>query len=420
MFEISKEFANTCDQEDPLKDFRNKFYIPHLNGKEVIYLCGNSLGLQPKAAKSFIEQELSCWAQHAVEGHLSAKNPWINYHKYLEEIIAEIAGARIDEVVVANSLTVNLHLMLTSFYQPKGKRKKILVENSPFSSDWYALESHAKLHGFTPEEVIIEMDATDHYTSTEQILQKIDAQNEELALVLLGGVNYFTGQAFEMEKIIAHAHKYQIPVGIDLAHAIGNIPLKLHDWNCDFAVWCSYKYLNAGPGSTGGYFIHQKHATNKNHPRLAGWWGHSHEKRFLMEKGFDPIPTAEGWQLSNAPVISMAVQWSSLELFRQAKIEKLREKSIRLTGYLQFLIQEIINKNNKNSFVKIITPLEKDERGCQLSLKIKDAKNIYQKLKAEGFIIDFRSPDVIRVSPVPLYNKFSEVYHFVNALNSLL
>lgn len=421
-FEKTPEFAEREDTNDSLGSFRERFFIPQKNGKELIYFCGNSLGLQPKSVKNYIDQELESWAGLAVEGHFSGKNPWMHYHKFLQPLIAEVVGAKETEVVVANSLTVNLHLLLTTFYQPEGKKYKILVENNPFSSDWYALESLLKIKGLNPEDSIIELKPeTDNlYISTNQFKQTLEKHSEEIALVLLGGVNYLTGQAFEMKEIISKAHEFNIPVGLDLAHAAGNLELKLHEWKTDFAVWCSYKYLNSGPGGTGGYFIHENHAANTSLPRLAGWWGQKEENRFKMEKAFTPTPTAEGWQLSNAPVISMAAQWASLDIFKEAGIKRLREKSIKLTGYLEFLLrEEILNRTNPFS-IEIITPQNPDERGCQLSLKIgKNGQELFNKIQNGGYIVDFRNPDIIRVSPAPLYNKFSEVYQFVNYLKQL-
>jgi kynureninase len=422
MKEYSREFAENSDNQDILKGFRSRFRIPVINGKEVVYLCGNSLGLQPVSVKEYIGRELDDWADLAVEGHTRASNPWVYYHKFLQPLISEIAGAKPGEAVVANSLTVNLHLMLTTFYRPKGKKIRILVEHKPFSSDWYAFESQARLHGYHPDEVITELVPENDraYISTEQIVKKIGELKDELALVLIGGVNYFNGQVFDLKTITAAAHRHNIPAGFDLAHAIGNIPMHLHDWGVDFAVWCSYKYLNSGPGGTGGYFVHEKHAADKSLPRLAGWWGHNEEERFQMNKGFDAIPTAEGWQLSNAPVISMAAQWASLEVFRAAGMENLRAKSIQLTGFLENLLNQVITENSLEGRVQVLTPANPEERGCQISVRIiSGSQEIYQKIKDAGFIIDFRSPDVIRVTPVPLYNSFRDVWDFAQFFKSL-
>ena len=421
-FSTDKNFALAADREDPLKSFRSQFCIPKRGGKELVYFCGNSLGLEPKNVEKFIARELKTWQDKAVEGHFSGKNPWVDYHKFLRPLIAQIAGATEKEVVVANSLTVNLHLLLTTFYRPKGKKKKILVEHLPFSSDWYAFEAHAKLHGYDPKDIIEEIKPKpgSYYLSTEKIIETIEKQEGEIALIVLGGINYLTGQAFDLSAIALAARKRNILFGLDLAHAIGNIPLKLHDWEVDFAVWCSYKYLNAGPGGVGGYFIHEKHATNSELPRLAGWWGNNEKTRFKMEKGFDPIPTAEGWQLSNAPVLSMAAQWSALEIFQKAGMEKVREKSIALTGYLEYLLNEHIINKGDNLNLKILTPKNPEARGCQLSLSIqKDALKAYKAISEAGFIVDYREPDIIRVAPTPLYNQFIEVFRFVNFLKAL-
>lgn len=418
----TREFATEQDDKDPLKGFRDQFHIPNENGKELIYLCGNSLGLLPKSAERYLKTELDEWARLGVEGHFQSKNPWMYYHKFVRDNLAEVVGAKPEEVVAANSLTVNIHLLFASFYNPTGKKFKILVEKNPFSSDWYALQSQAKLKGLDPYEVIHEVkpEDEDHYISTETFIKEIDRLEDELALVFLGGVNYLSGQAFDMKAIIKHAHSKGILVGLDLAHAVGNLELKLHDWDADFAVWCSYKYLNSGPGGTGGYYIHEKHASNKNLNRFAGWWGQNEETRFKMGKEFNPIPTAEGWQLSNAPVLSLAAQWASLEIFHQAGINTLRKKSIALTGYLEFLLnQKVISTHNPYG-ISIITPSNPEERGCQLSLKvIHNGPQLFEKLKQAGFVVDFRNPDVIRVSPAPLYNKFEEVFDFVEVLGEM-
>jgi kynureninase len=312
-------------------------------------------------------------------------------------------------------------LLLTTFYRPVGNKKKILVEYNPFSSDWYALESHARLHGYNPDEVIVEIKSDKpFYLSTEKILERINSLKEETALILFSGVNYLTGQVFDMEAIAKEASKHSIPVGLDLAHAIGNVPLKLHEWNVDFAVWCSYKYLNSGPGGTGGYFVHEKHGKNKDLLRLAGWWGHNEVERFKMEKGFNPIPTAEGWQLSNAPVLSLAAQWASLQIFQEAGMENIRKKSIGLTGYLEYLLKTLIIEKENPYGVEIITPDSIEERGCQLSLQFKrGALEVLEKITDAGFVVDFRNPDIIRVSPAPLFNTYKEVFSFVNFLARL-
>lgn len=418
----TREFAAEQDAKDPLGDFRDQFHIPGESGIELIYLCGNSLGLLPKSTESFLKTELDEWARLGVEGHFESQNPWMYYHEFVRDYLAEVVGAKPEEVVAANSLTVNIHLLFASFYNPTGKKKKILVERNPFSSDWYALQSQARLKGFDPNEVIVEVmpKGEDHYISTETFLKEIDRLEDELAMVFLGGVNYLSGQAFDMKTIIHYAHSKGILVGLDLAHAVGNLDLQLHDWEADFAVWCSYKYLNSGPGGTGGYFIHEKHATNKHINRLAGWWGQNEETRFKMGKEFDPIPTAEGWQLSNAPVLSLAAQWASLEIFHHAGIDNLRKKSIKLTGYLEFLLNEKVISGQNPCGISIITPSNPEERGCQLSLKIaRGGPELFERISNAGFVVDFRNPDVIRVSPVPLYNKFEDVYEFVEFLGEM-
>lgn len=421
-YSTDKDFALAADREDTLRTFRDRFHIPVIGEKERVYFCGNSLGLQPKSTGEYIRRELDEWGRLGVEGHFVSQNPWLRYHKFVQKQLAEVVGARPTEVVAANSLTVNLHLLFRTFYQPAGGKTKILVEENPFSSDWYALQSQVQLHGLEPEQCIIELQSDDNsqYLSTESILRTIDRHHEELAMVFLGGVNYLSGQAFDMAAIIRHAHQYGIIVGLDLAHAAGNLDLRLHDWEADFAVWCSYKYLNSGPGGTGGYFIHEKHATDKNLPRLAGWWGHEEETRFRMGKEFIPAGSADGWQLSNAPVLSLAAQWASLDIFQEAGMTRLRQKSVQLTGYLEFLLQELILKTDNPFGIRIITPANPQERGCQLSLKIeRNGRELYQKLGKNGYIVDFRNPDIIRVSPTPLYNRFSEVYSFVHFLKEL-
>jgi kynureninase len=418
-FTTSINHAQNLDQEDPLRSFREQFYIPQSNNKEVVYFCGNSLGLLPKNTEYYIKKELDTWAKLGVEGHFNSENPWLHYHKFVQEQLAEVVGAKPYEVIAANSLTVNLHLMFASFYQPAGKKTKIMVEHNPFSSDWYAIQSQIQQRGLSPDETLVELqpDEGNSYISTQHILNEIDRLQDELALIFLGGVNYLTGQAFDMKTIIEYAHKKNIMVGLDLAHAVGNLELKLHDWQADFAVWCSYKYLNSGPGGTGGYFIHEKHAANTNMTRLAGWWGQEESTRFQMGKEFNPTPTAEGWQLSNAPVLSLAAQWASLDIIQQAGISNMRAKSKKLTAYLEFLLNDIIISKENPYQISIITPTNPEERGCQLSLKITSrGKELYEKLKDSNFIVDFRNPDIIRVSPAPLYNTFEDVFSLVNFL----
>lgn len=404
--------ASEMDIQDPLKEYRNRFYFPQLNGRDVIYLCGNSLGLQPKTTKFFIEQELHDWAALGVEGHLHAKNPWLYYHHFLEEQTARLVGAKPAEVVVMNTLTVNLNLLMISFYRPSKTRFKVMMEYMAFPSDQYAVENQVKYHGYDPHDAIIELTPREgEFTlRTVDIFQKIEEHKNELALIMIGGVNYYTGQLFEMEKITAYAKKCssEITVGFDLAHAAGNAELFLHDWNIDFGVWCSYKYLNSGPGGTSGVFIHEKHCENYLLPRFSGWWGNDESTRFLMRKGFHPQPGAAGWQMSNAQILPMAAHRASLEIFDEVGMKKLREKSVLLTNYLEYLLL-----NGKRKDFKIITPSDVNQRGCQLSIVMDaDGKKTFDVLTEQGIIADWREPDVIRVAPVPLYNSFEDVRKF--------
>lgn len=421
-FENNIGFAVKEDEDDSLKDYRKRFYIPRNEDKEIVYLCGHSLGLQPKSAEQFLSEELKDWAELGVEGHFKTRNPWADYHKLVANDLSRLVGAGPDEVVAMNSLTVNLHLMLHSFYRPDGVRRKILTEYSPFSSDYYALESVLKFYGIDPSEGIVEMvpDEGEFLISPNAVLQQIAEHADALAMVLVSPVNYLTGQYFNIREITSAAHSVGAIAGFDLAHTIGNIPLKLHEWEADFAVWCSYKYLNSGPGGVGGAFIHEKHGKNPDIPRLSGWWGHQQHTRFRMEKGFIPMEGAEGWQLSNAPVLSLAVQRASLKIFSEAGIENLRAKSIRLTSYLEFLLLEnIINKENKYG-LSVITPSDPDRRGCQLSLIfLNNARDIFLNLTKADFRVDFREPGIIRVTPSPLYNSYQDVFRFVHYLSSL-
>lgn len=417
--ENTSEFAKQLDNEDLLKSFRDKFYIPIINKKQCIYLVGNSLGLQPKTTQDYIYNELENWANYGVEAHFHAKIPWVDYHDIFTEPLSKIVGCLPQEVVVMNHLTVNLHLLLTTFYRPSKELYKIICEAKAFPSDQYALESQVNLHGLTAEEVIIEVAPREgeHNIRTEDILAAIDAHKNELALVLFGGINYYTGKVFDMKTITKAAHKAGAYCGFDLAHAAGNIELHLHDWDVDFACWCSYKYLNSGPGNIAGAYIHERFVTNKLLPRMAGWWGTDKETRFKMEKDFNPIPTAEGWQLSNSPIISMAAHKASLDIFEEAGMENLLKKSKRLTGYLFFILNEI---NTDKKIFEIITPLNEEERGCQVSvLFLKKGKEIFDALKKHGVLSDWREPDVIRFSPVPLYNSFEDVYQFGQILKHL-
>ncbi|MFM9944427.1 MAG: kynureninase [Bacteroidia bacterium] len=409
------EFAKSLDKKDPLAHFRQRFHFPILNGKEAIYLTGNSLGLQPKTARAALEQEMQDWQNMGVEGHFEGKNPWFYYHKFLTEKAAKVVGALPHEVVVMNNLTVNLHLMMVSFYRPTPTRFKIIMEAGAFPSDQYAMESQVRFHGFNPVDAIIEISPREgeYHLRTEDIIDTITTNANETALVMFSGVQYYTGQAFDMQAITRAGHDKGITVGFDLAHAAGNLHLKLHDWDVDFAVWCGYKYLNSGPGGVSGIFVNDRFANNPELPRFAGWWGHKENERFLMKKGYIPEYGAPGWQLSNAPVLSMAVHNASLQIFEEAGIENLCNKSKLLTGYLQFVLEQ----SNKN--LKIITP--PDQRGCQLSI-LTDAngKALFKHLQNQGIIADWREPNVIRMAPVPLYNSMEDVWQVGEAVRGFL
>ena len=415
-FEPSLSFARKLDQQDPLRSYRKKFHIPRVRGKEAIYLTGNSLGLQPKSAEAFVTQELSDWARLGVEGHVHGKRPWLYYHHLFKKQIASIVGAKESEVVSMNQLTVNLHLMLASFYKPSSSRFKIIAESGAFSSDQYAIESQIQLHGRSAREALIEVQprAGESCLNLQDILETINKHGNETALILFGGVQYYTGQRFDVRSITRAGHEAGAIVGFDMAHAIGNVPLSLHDDDVDFAVWCGYKYLNGGPGAVAGAFIHERHGSATGRHRLAGWWGSDESVRFQMKKEFNPIPGADGWQVSNFPVLSGAPLLASLGIFRQAGMKNLRKKSILLTGYLAFLLREI---DPKQKHFLIITPAEPEERGCQLSILTKgNGRKIFESLTRSGVICDWREPDVIRVAPVPLYNKFEEVYRFAEII----
>ncbi|WPU91284.1 kynureninase [Mucilaginibacter sabulilitoris] len=412
-------FALEQDRVDLLKDFRNKFLIPRHNDVDVVYLCGNSLGLQPVSAEQYIADQLNTWKNLAVEGWFQGDDAWLSYHKQLLPSIAKIVGAHENEVTVMNSLTVNLHLLMVSFYKPNSKRFKIIMEGGAFPSDQYAVESQVRFHGFDPKEAVIEVFPREGELTlrTGDIAQVINKHAPELALVLFAGINYYTGQLFDMEAIAHEAHKAGAYVGFDLAHAAGNVPLKLHDWNADFACWCSYKYMNSGPGGISGVFVHEKHFENTKLDRFAGWWGYREDKRFLMAPGFDPATGANGWQVSTCPIFLLALFKASMAIFNDAGgVDILRGKSVALTGYMEFLIKEI-NKQQSEEVFKIITPVNPQERGCQLSVVCKrNAKVIFKHLADNGIIGDWREPDVIRLSPVPLYNTFHDVYLAVQHL----
>jgi len=415
IFKTDKNFAKELDFTDPLSPYRNKFHIPkQKSGNKAIYFAGNSLGLQPKTVRKYVEQELKDWEIMAVEGHISAKNPWLPYHEFLTKQTARLVGAKPEEVVNMNSLTVNLHLMLVSFYTPTTKRHKILIEANAFPSDHYALQSQIKFHGCKVEESLIEMQPREGETTlrTEDIEEFIQKEGESIALILFAGVNYYTGQAFEYERITKAGHAKGCIVAFDHAHGAGNLELKLHDWEVDFSVWCSYKYLNGGPGAIAGAFVHEKHLKDNSFPKLAGWWGQDKATRFLMGHEFVPIPTIESWQLSNPPILQLAALKASLDIFDEVGMKALRQKSEMLTGYLEFMINE---KNNGT--IEIITPKDINQRGCQLSLRTKkNGRETHNRLNDSGVICDWREPDVIRVAPVPLYNTFEDVFKFVGIL----
>lgn len=412
-FENSLAFAQLQDREDELNHLRKRFFIPQADEKEVIYFTGNSLGLQPKTARNFVEEEMLAWEQWGVEGHFEAKNPWFTYHHLLKKGLAHLTGAMENEVTAMNSLSNNLHLLLVSFYRPTQKRYKILMEAQAFPSDQYVVESQVIYHGFDPEEAIVELQPRkgEFTIRTEDVEKIIDELGGDLALVMLGGVNYYSGQAFEMEKITRAAHRVGAMAGYDLAHAIGNIQLILHDWEVDFACWCSYKYLNSSPGGVAGIFVHQKHHPNNQPPLFAGWWGYEEKTRFLMQKGFQPEKNVDAWQLSNVPILLMAVHRASLEIFEEAGIGRLRKKSEKLTAFLEFILLQI---SKELGFpLQIITPGDPAQRGCQLSLVTgSKGRLLYEALKKRNICIDWREPDVIRLAPVPLYNTFEELFLF--------
>ncbi len=421
-YQNTLNFAKESDNSDSLKHFREKFFLPQHTGKDGIYFTGNSLGLQAKITAEYVQQELNDWAKLGVEGHFQSKTPWMPYHEIFPKQLAKIVGCKEQEVIVMNSLTVNLHLLMVTFYRPTKQRYKIICEAKAFPSDQYAFETQAVFHGIDPADAVIEVSPREgeHTLRTEDILSTIAQHGDSIAVVLFSGVNYYTGQLFDMENITKAAHAVGAYAGFDLAHAVGNVELHLHEWNVDFACWCSYKYLNSGPGGVAGAYIHEKQAAKKDLPRFAGWWGHNKERRFKMEKGFNPIPTAEGWQLSNAPVLSMAVHKASLDIFDEAGIDQLHQKRKSLAGYLHFVLHAI-NDRKPEKVLEIITPADEKERGCQVSiLMLKDGKMIFDELTKQGVFADWREPNVIRVAPVPLYNSYEDVYRFGEIVNQLI
>ena len=421
-YQNSLAFARKLDEEDPLKDFRNRFFIPQHQGKDCIYFTGNSLGLQARSTSQYVQQELDDWAKMGVEGHFQAKNPWLPYHEIFPKKLSAIIGCKEEEVVAMNSLTVNLHLLMVSFYKPTKQRYKIICEAKAFPSDQYAFETQVKYHGFDPADAIVEVAPrnNEYAIRNEDIISAIKQHGNSTALVLFGGVNYYTGQFFDLKAITDATHAIGAYAGFDLAHAVGNVELKLHDWNIDFACWCSYKYLNSGPGGVAGIYIHEKHAANTKLPRFAGWWGYTKQSRFRMEKGFEAIPTAEGWQLSNAPILSMAAHKASLDIFEEAGMERLHAKRKILSGYLLFII-DACNDRSGEKIIEVITPRNEAEKGCQVSmLMLKKGKEIFKALTKQGVITDWREPNVIRVAPVPLYNSFEDVYRFGQIISNTI
>ena len=411
------KYPKDQDLLDPLSDWRKAFHFPEdRNGYSCLYFTGNSLGLQPKITKSFIEEELNDWAKMGVEGWFKGKNTWVKYHESLDETMADIVGATPLEVVVMNTLTANLHLMMVSFYQPEGKRSKILIESDAFPSDRYAVESQLKFHGLNPKTHLIEWKprAGDDLLHLEDLEQIMDRHGQEIALILVGGVNYYTGQYLALKEITTLGHGQGCNVGFDLAHGAGNIFPDLHDSGADFAAWCNYKYLNSGPGSIASAFVHERHCYKKDLNRFSGWWNHNKKTRFNMRVPFDVLPGAEGWQLSCPPILSMAPIRASLSIFKEIGMKALRTKSVKLTGYLEFLIEQLNHPK-----IKIITPSHPEERGCQLSIRVEDAdKNLYKRLKEMNVIVDWREPNVIRIAPVPLYNSFEDAYRFGDILKN--
>jgi kynureninase len=418
-FENTKEFARQLDSQDKLNKYRDEFIFPKVNGKNVLYFTGNSLGLQPKRTRAYVDEVMDDWANLAVEGHFYAEKPWWDYHERLAKPLGKIMGARPSEITVMNTLTVNLHLLMVSFYRPTKKRYKIICEEKAFPSDQYMFQSQVNFHGYKADDALVEIKRRDgeHNIRTEDVLAKIKEVGDELALVLIGGVNYYTGQVFDMKTITTAGHEAGAVVGWDLAHAAGNIKLELHDWDVDFASWCSYKYMNSGPGNASGCFVHEKHHSNSDLPRFAGWWGHNKERRFKMEPVFDPAPGAEGWQISNIPILSLAPYLASIEMFDEIGMDAIIEKRDQITCYLEYILNEI-SKEVEGGF-EIITPTNPDERGCQLSVFLHgQGRSLFDYLMKNGVITDWREPNVIRFAPVPLYCSFEDMYDFGQILKS--
>lgn len=415
-FEYTPEFARQLDNEDPLKHYREAFHFPQVEGKDVIYFTGNSLGLQPKRTQAYVDEIMADWKHLAVEGHFKADKPWWDYHERLAKPLAGVVGAKPGEITVMNTLTVNLHLLMVSFYNPTSDRFRILCEEKAFPSDQYMFQSQVRYHGLDPDKAIVELKKRpgEHAWHTEDVLAKIEELGDSLALVLFGGVNYYNGQVFDIKAITTAAKSVGAFAGWDLAHAAGNVALELHNWDVDFAAWCSYKYMNSGPGNASGVFIHEKHLGNSDIPRFEGWWGTRKENRFLMNPEFDPIPTADAWQLSNPPILSLAPYLASLDLFEEVGMPKLVDKQKKLTAYLEFILSEI--DREVDSWFEVITPAD---RGCQLSVFLHgEGRPLFDYLMKNGVITDWREPNVIRLAPVPLYTSYTDIYRFGQVLKA--
>lgn len=421
-FQNTREFAQSLDAQDELRKYRDEFHFPHVNGKQVIYFTGNSLGLQPKRTKAYVDEVMNDWANMAVEGHFYADKPWWDYQERFAAPLSDIVGAKPSEVGVMNTLTVNLHLLMVSFYNPTPQKYKIICEEKAFPSDQYMFQSQVKFHGYDPKDAIVEIKRREGEANIrlEDVLAKIDEVGNELALVLIGGVNYYTGQVFDMKTITAAGQKYGAYVGWDLAHAAGNIKLELHDWNVDFAAWCSYKYMNSGPGNASGFFVHEKHHNDKELKRFAGWYGHNKERRFKMEPDFDPVHGADGWQVSNLPILSLAPYLASVEMFAEVGMDKLIAKRNLITSYLEFILHEI-DKELEEAEFEILTPSNQEERGCQLSVYLHgQGRELFDRLMKNGVITDWREPNVIRLAPAPFYCSFEDMYEFGQILKRLI
>ena len=421
-FQNTREFAQSLDAQDELRKYRDEFHFPHVNGKQVIYFTGNSLGLQPKRTKTYVDEVMNDWANLAVEGHFYSDKPWWDYQERFAVPLSEIVGAKPSEVGVMNTLTVNLHLLMVSFYNPTPHKYKIICEEKAFPSDQYMFQSQVKFHGFDPKDAIVEIKRREGEANIrlEDVLAKIEEVGSELALVLIGGVNYYTGQVFDMTTIIAAGQKQGAYVGWDLAHAAGNIKLELHDWNVDFAAWCSYKYMNSGPGNASGFFVHEKHHNDKELNRFAGWYGHNKERRFKMEPDFDPVHGADGWQISNLPILSLAPYLASVEMFAEVGMDKLIAKRNLITSYLEFVLHEI-DKELEGADFEILTPSNQEERGCQLSVYLHgQGRELFDRLMKNGVITDWREPNVIRLAPAPFYCSFEDMYEFGQILKELI